>query len=292
MIQIPVFYDDGISLSPDRFISLSKPGRLMNIIKQEAECQLLPFKQITEHDLCLVHDKDHVEGVLSGRIANGFGDVDPIVTEQVLMANGAFIAAAEHALQSGGVAFSPVSGFHHAGPSRCGGFCTFNALAVAAKRINTLGDTVLILDFDGHFGDGTQEFIDKGIVDGELTAHLSRSHGFVNARQSVAAALEEIAKKPSIVFYQAGADSYVGDPFGAGYFSHDEWLDRDRKIFAACRDLGVPLVWNLAGGYNGKETILLHYSTWRTAKQVYLCTEPPVLKNSPSTVSSESGAPD
>lgn len=292
MMQIPVFYDDGVSLPPDRFISLSKPGRLMSIIKQEAECQLLPFMKISEHDLCLVHDNDHVEGVLSGRIANGFGDIDTAITEQVLIANGAFVAAAEHALQNGGVVFAPVSGFHHAGPNRCGGFCTFNALAIAAKRINTLGDRVLILDFDGHFGDGTQEFIDKGIVSNVLTTHLSRSHGFVNARQSVSVALEEIAKNPAVVFYQAGADSHINDSFGAGYFSHDEWVSRDEQIFTACRDAGVPIVWNLAGGYNGKDTILLHYSTWRTAKRVYLRTEPPALKNRPVTASSERGAPD
>lgn len=292
MRQIPVFYNDNISLSPDRFISLSKPGRLMNIIQQEAECQLCPFEPISQAELTTVHDADYVKGVINGQLANGFGDTDPAVAKQVLHANGAFIAAAWHAYEHGGVSFAPVSGFHHANPGHAGGFCTFNALAVAAKRINEVGGRVLILDFDGHFGDGTQAFLDQGLVDERLTTHLSRSHGFINSRQAVAVALEEIKKKPDVVFYQAGADSHNSDPFGAGYFTHDEWVERDRRIFTACHDLGVPLVWNLAGGYNGKETILLHYSTWRTAKQVYLCTEPPVLKNKPSIVSSESGAPD
>ena len=42
---------------------------------------------------------------------------------------------------------------HHAGPQRVAGFCYFNNLAVAVKAS---GKKTLIVDIDGHHGDGTQ----------------------------------------------------------------------------------------------------------------------------------------
>ena len=45
---------------------------------------------------------------------------------------------------------------HHAGRERAAGFCLFNNIAIAAQRLVNEGKRVLIFDFDGHHGDGTQ----------------------------------------------------------------------------------------------------------------------------------------
>jgi acetoin utilization deacetylase AcuC-like enzyme len=44
---------------------------------------------------------------------------------------------------------------HHAYPGRGSGFCLFNNIAIAAQNLVEQGKKVLIIDFDGHFGDGT-----------------------------------------------------------------------------------------------------------------------------------------
>lgn len=44
---------------------------------------------------------------------------------------------------------------HHAFADRPSGFCFFNNIAIAANHLTTQGKKVLLIDFDGHFGDGT-----------------------------------------------------------------------------------------------------------------------------------------
>jgi acetoin utilization deacetylase AcuC-like enzyme len=46
---------------------------------------------------------------------------------------------------------------HHALGSRAMGFCLFNNVAVAAASLAAAGERVLIVDFDAHHGNGTQD---------------------------------------------------------------------------------------------------------------------------------------
>jgi acetoin utilization deacetylase AcuC-like enzyme len=45
---------------------------------------------------------------------------------------------------------------HHAKPERADGFCLFNNLAIAVRKLVNESKKVFILDIDGHHGDGTQ----------------------------------------------------------------------------------------------------------------------------------------
>jgi len=45
---------------------------------------------------------------------------------------------------------------HHAGREKTSGFCLFNNLAIATQYLVNKGNKVLIVDIDGHHGDGTQ----------------------------------------------------------------------------------------------------------------------------------------
>ena len=62
-----------------------------------------------------------------------------------------------------GAAVAPCCGFHHAGYDHAGGFCTFNGLMVTAcaLRDEGLAGQVGILDFDKHWGDGTDGIIKR-----------------------------------------------------------------------------------------------------------------------------------
>ncbi|MFL6204258.1 MAG: histone deacetylase [Acidimicrobiales bacterium] len=46
---------------------------------------------------------------------------------------------------------------HHATPSRAMGFCLFNNVAVTAAALAHRGERVLIVDYDAHHGNGTQD---------------------------------------------------------------------------------------------------------------------------------------
>lgn len=46
---------------------------------------------------------------------------------------------------------------HHATPGRAMGFCLFNNVAVTARTLTDRGERVLIVDYDAHHGNGTQD---------------------------------------------------------------------------------------------------------------------------------------
>jgi histone deacetylase 11 len=62
---------------------------------------------------------------------------------------------------------------------------------------------------------------------------------------------------PEIVFYNAGTDIYEDDPLGALRISADGIILRDEMVFRACKDLGVPIVMVLSGGYTSESANII-----------------------------------
>jgi len=62
-----------------------------------------------------------------------------------------------------------------------------------------------------------------------------------------------------------GDDAWDLDPFNACYLSFDALGRRDHGVFAAAKAQGVPVAWNLAGGYADpmQKTIDIHLQTLR-----------------------------
>ena len=61
-------------------------------------------------------------------------------------------------------------------------------------------------------------------------------------------ALVRSFERCQVLLYQAGADPHVKDPLG-GWMSTEQLARRDRIVFETAMDMGLPLAWNLAGGY-------------------------------------------
>ena len=76
------------------------------------------------------------------------------------------------------------------------------------------------------------------------------------------------------MLYQAGADPHVDDPLG-GWLTTAQLHERDRRVFAAARRIGLPVAWNLAGGYQSplRKVLDIHDNTLRACAGVFLHTE-------------------
>lgn len=103
----------------------------------------------------LVHSKAYIEHVKKtcslGGLVGEDTQVHPGSFEAACRAVGATLLAA----QKGGFAIVRPPG-HHAHRDRTSGFCLFNNIAIAAQKLANEGKKVLILDFDGHQGDGIE----------------------------------------------------------------------------------------------------------------------------------------
>jgi acetoin utilization deacetylase AcuC-like enzyme len=205
-------------------------------------------------ELSLAHDRRFVEDVLDGRVANGFGSRSPEVARSLPYTTGSMLSAARHVLAHGGAASAPCSGFHHAAYDRASGYCTFNGLMVTAcaLRRDGLAERVGILDCDQHYGDGTESIIER-LGARSWVRHFTAGRRYSRARQADAfldrlpSVVGEMADC-DVVLYQAGADPHIDDPLG-GWLTTEQLRERDARVFAQLRKDGVPVVWNLAGGY-------------------------------------------
>lgn len=106
--------------------------------------------------LTLVHTPRYIEKVKHASEQSAHLDADTVTCPDSFLAAvhavGATIAAADR----GDFALVRPPG-HHAYPNMASGFCLFNNVAIAAAKLKAEGKRVLILDFDGHLGDGTSD---------------------------------------------------------------------------------------------------------------------------------------
>ena len=141
-------------------------------------------------------------------------------------------------------------------------------------RVSRVG----ILDLDQHWGDGTHDIIRRlGLT---WISHHSAGREAPDASQ----AQRYLRRLPDLVssfhdcdllLYQAGADAHVDDPLG-GWMTSEQLAERDRIVFTVAAAIGVPVAWNLAGGYQrdaqgGIEPVLaIHRRTMQACADVFL----------------------
>jgi acetoin utilization deacetylase AcuC-like enzyme len=189
--------------------------------------------------LPLIHDEEYIQLIKAASLAGIALDGDTITSKRSYEAAVFAAGAAIQASQTGNFALVRPPG-HHAYPNEATGFCLFNNIAVATQILLNQGKRVMILDFDGHLGDGTAHifynepnvlfcslhqypaFPGNGFVN-EIGDDAGKGYTIniplppmtgddiaMNAMQTVLLVAQQF--KPDVVAVSAGFDAHHSDP--------------------------------------------------------------------------------
>ncbi len=254
-MSLPVFYTPRMAAESGSYSpSAAKPAQVIAAWQASAvPIDIIEPTPVTIEQLARAHDRAHVEAILDGRKANGFGNRSPAVAATLVHTSGAMLSAARRAIADRAVACAPVSGFHHACYSTAGGFCTFNGLMVAALALHHEDGIgrIGILDYDMHVGNGTDDIIER--LGSSFVTHFTAGAHYAVEGEGPRMLAELPARVRAmagcdVVLYQAGADQHIADPLG-GLLTTAELAARDEVVFSLLAELGIPVAWNFAGGY-------------------------------------------
>ena len=293
MTRAPVFLHHRSSLEHETGAHPERVARIVAIeqaLEQEGWLgfELVDSPAVERSTLTAVHRENYVE-FIERAAARGGGALDM----DTVISSGSF----EAALHSAGGAVQLVdllldgsapSGFsahrppgHHAEPGQAMGFCLFNSIAVAARHaVSARGlERVLILDWDVHHGNGTNDvfrparevlFIsihqralypgtgpvtDVGTGDAAgYTVNLPVPAGsgdavYTSLVEHVAVPLAR-AYQPQLVLLSAGYDAHRDDPLAGCTVSDAGFAVMTSSMRRVCAELEVPLGGVLEGGYD------------------------------------------
>ena len=249
---------------------------------------------ISRADLLLVHTADYVDRFTSGRLSPdeerrlGF-PWSPALVERSYRAAGGTLEAATFATEHG-IAMNLAGGTHHAFPSHGEGFCVFNdsAIAIRALQRDRRIRRGLVVDLDVHQGNGTHAVFagDESVftfsmhggknypyhkVAGCLDVELSDGTGDEAYLELLSRSLPDAiaASRADLVVYLAGADPHESDRLGRLALTFDGLARRDAIVLQQTREVGLPVVVTIAGGYGRdiEDTVRIHARTARIAAE-------------------------
>jgi len=260
--------------------------------------------EVSDEDLLRVHTPDHL-ALVRAAVERATQEATPVALDANTMVSSASWGAAagstaalltavgqvaDGTLSSAFVATRPPG--HHATPDRAMGFCLINHVAVAARWLQATGraERVLIVDWDVHHGNGTQDTFyadgtvfylslhqsphypgtgqtsETGTGDGAgwtLNVPLPAGTPVAEYRRQFSSALERGMEtcRPDFVLISAGFDVMAGDPLGGMLLEPEDLHHLTREVMARAGgqseegdSRGVGIVATLEGGYDPGRT--------------------------------------
>ncbi|MDQ2680576.1 MAG: histone deacetylase [Candidatus Eremiobacteraeota bacterium] len=213
---------------------------------------LIPARDASDAEITRVHTSDYLQTVkreihalrgYAAYLSTGDTLVDEHSLDAARRAAGGALAAMEISTERNAPAFALIRPpGHHAESRRGMGFCVFNNAAIAARAfLNRHGGRVLIVDFDYHHGNGTQELSGDGIsyvsthafpaypgtgsadenyrrgsdliANVPLPPHAFGTEPFVALWEELLPRVA-LTVKPNLIIASAGYDYVAGDPVG------------------------------------------------------------------------------
>src|SRR4051795_5233087 len=247
-------------------------------------CSVLEAPRASREALLAVHPASHVDSI-EALCASGGGAIDadtyavPATYEAALRAAGGAVALVDALLGAeadfGVSALRPPG--HHAERDRAMGFCFFNNVAVAARHAGL--ERVLILDWDVHHGNGTNDIFhadpdvlfmsihewplypgtgpasDVGSGAGEgFTVNLPVPGGsgdlaYRSLVEHVACGLVR-SWEPQLLLISAGVDAHHDDPLATRRVTEAGFAGMAASLRRAADAVGAPVGRVLEGGYD------------------------------------------
>lgn len=238
------------------------------------QSQIIAPRMVDRSTLRLVHSERYLAAILDGLIDKkeerklGLPWSQSLAIRSRLAVQGT-LNAALMALEDG-ISGNLAGGTHHAMPDNGEGFCVFNDVAIACKVLLTSmwAKHILIIDCDVHQGNGTAHIFKGDERVFTFSVHGENNYPFKKEQSAwdvglhdgvedlayldvLELSLLQILQKfsPDIVFYLGGIDILKDDRFGRLNVSLDGLRERDRLVIRTFRNLDIPLVLLLSGGY-------------------------------------------
>lgn len=270
------------------------PERLRAILRGLKESQLwdrlmhVTPVPATEEQILRVHTKKHFDYVREcSRRGSVWIDTDTHISPQsfqaALLAAGAAVQGVsgimEGAFEAAFAAARPPG--HHATPDQAMGFCLFNNIAIAAAHlVKSYGlKRVLIMDWDVHHGNGTQDifYSDRSVV--YVSLHRKYHYPGTGWEEETGAgeargtkinmplgapydphmyeahfreALEEAEKlKPEFILISCGFDAHRNDPLGNLGLRSETYANLTNLLIDSAKRAGHHRIFSiLEGGYD------------------------------------------
>lgn len=294
------FSKHGTGRHPENKLRLIKTIEYLDEIGMLSRLSLISFEKATEENLLLVHTQEHVNHVKNSYKQNiRYLDPDTPISkdsyETALLAVGGVLEAVQQVvnknIKNAFCLIRPPG--HHSTPARSMGFCLFNNVAIAARYLQKYlnHQKILIIDWDAHHGNGTQDaFYDdptvlyfsthhypfypgtgsseeKGAKNGfgyNINVPLASGSGdseYISAFENyLLPAAEKF--RPEFILISAGFDAHIDDPLGGMSVTNEGFKTMTKIIMdIAKKHCGNKIVSVLEGGYNLKtlsKTVATH----------------------------------
>lgn len=303
LYQDPVFEEHQTGRHPEQPARLASIRAALDRAGLAARCTPGSLRAATVDELCRLHRQEHVDRIrtFAGQ-GGGRIEADTVMSRRswdvALLAAGTALAAVDEVVSGRhrqALCLVRPPG-HHAVADAPMGFCLFNNIALAAehaRRVHAL-DRILIVDWDVHHGNGTQDlFYDRSDVwflsshrfpfypgsgaatetgtGAGLGATLNLPLEFGTPRREILARFESLLVdavtrcRPQLILLSAGFDAHRRDPIGSLGLETEDFATLTRLVQeAAAQWCEGRLVCLLEGGYDLDalgESVALHVET-------------------------------